>query len=614
MSDVIKLLPDAVANQIAAGEVIQRPASAVKELLENAIDAGADSIQLIVKDAGKTLIQVVDNGMGMTQADAALCFNRHATSKIEQASDLFSIRTMGFRGEALASIAAIARVELKTRTADQQIGTEVIIESAKLNSQNPCNCPKGTSISVKNLFFNTPARRNFLKSDQVEKRHILNELQRIAIARPDISFQYYQNNQLTHQLNKSNLKQRIANLFGNNYNQRLVPVNENTQIVRISGFTGKPEYAKKARGEQFLYVNKRYIRSPYLNHAVDSAYKELIPDNAHPSFFLFLETAPEQIDVNVHPTKTEIKFQDDKYIYQIIKAAIRRSLGSYNISPSLDFEQETAFDTDRQVKDRPLKPPTIRIDPDYNPFETGRPRKDTASGPSGKTTPEHWEKLYPADVDLPVPGEASERKQFVISPDWETREPEENGQRKFFQLHATYILTPVKSGMMVIDQQRAHERILFEHFSRNIASKKTHSQQLLFPEQINLTENEAEILKEIIEVIKGCGFSIKDLDDNNFEIDAIPSGLPESQSLQQVMEGIIENVHANRHEFSQDMYGHVLRTMAKRMAVKRGKALTEEEMSSIANNLFACEMPQYSPTGKIILQIISHRELSERFK
>jgi len=294
MADVIKLLPDAVANQIAAGEVIQRPASAVKELLENAIDAGADNIQLIIKDAGKTLIQVVDNGSGMTETDARLCFERHATSKIKQASDLFNIKTMGFRGEALASMAAIARAELKTRTSEDQIGTEVIVEAAKTLSQDPCTCAKGTSISIKNLFFNTPARRNFLKSDNAEKRHILSELQRVAIAHPEISFQYYQNNQLTHQLNKANLKQRIANLFGSNYNQRLVPVEEKTQIVNISGFIGKPEFAKKTRGEQFFFVNKRFIRSPYLNHAVEKAFDELIPEGAHPTFFIFLETDPER--------------------------------------------------------------------------------------------------------------------------------------------------------------------------------------------------------------------------------------------------------------------------------------------------------------------------------
>lgn len=615
MSDVIKLLPAAVANQIAAGEVIQRPASAVKELLENAIDAGADSIRLIIKDAGKTLIQVVDNGVGMTETDASLCFERHATSKIQQASDLFSIRTMGFRGEALASVAAIARVELKTRTVDEQIGTEVIAEAAKLQSRNPCNCPKGTSISVKNLFFNTPARRNFLKSDNVEKRHILHELQRIAIARPDISFHYYQNNQLTHQLNKSKLKQRIANLFGSNYNQRLVPVDENTQIVKISGFVGKPEYAKKVRGEQFFYVNQRYIRSPYLNHAVESAFKELIPEGAHPSFFLFLETAPEQIDVNVHPTKTEIKFQDDNYIYQIIKAAVKRSLGSYNLSPSIDFEQESAFDDDRPVKDRPIKPPSITINPDYNPFETGRSHKHSTSGElPGRISPKQWEKLYPADVDLPVSGDADDGKQFVISPDWESREAEENGQKKFFQLHARYILTPVKSGIMIIDQQRAHERILFEKFNRNVASGKAASQQLLFSDQIRLTENEAEILKEIIEVVQDCGFSIRILENNEFEINAIPAGLSEDLALEDVLEGLIENVHKNREEFRKDMQNNVLRAMAKRMAVRHGKALTEEEMSSIVNNLFACEIPQFTPSGKIVLQIISHLELSERFK
>ncbi len=615
MSDVIKLLPDAVANQIAAGEVIQRPASAVKELLENAIDAGADTIQLIIKDAGKTLIQVVDNGTGMSETDARLCFERHATSKITQASDLFAIRTMGFRGEALASMAAIARLELKTRTAAEEIGTEIIIEAAKLQSQNPCNCAIGTNISVKNLFFNTPARRNFLKSDNVEKRNILQELQRVTIARPEIFFQYYQNNQLTHQLNKGKLKQRIANLFGNHYNQRLVPVEENTQIVRVSGYVGKPEYAKKVRGEQFIYVNLRFIRSPYLNHAVENAFEDLIPDDAHPSFFLFLETDPEQIDVNVHPTKTEIKFQDEKYIYQIIRTAVKHALGSYNISPGIDFERESAFDNLRPSAQEPLKPPMIRVNPDYNPFDQdNQPKAFPSQNLRSRINPRQWEQMFPSDTDTPLPEEESAQKQYLISGDWDRSGQEDNGQKKFFQLHNRYILTPVKSGMMIIDQQRAHERVMFEKFKHVLEKRNAASQQLLFPENIRLTENDAEILKEIIESIRFLGFGINELGKNNFVIDATPQDLPEDHALQDLMEGIIENVQKNRVDLKQDMQNNVLRSMAKRLSIKYGKALSEEEMASLTNNLFACRIPQYTPAGKPVLQIISHNELSEKFK
>ncbi len=614
MADVIKLLPDAVANQIAAGEVIQRPASAVKELLENAIDAGADNIQLIIKDAGKTLIQVVDNGLGMSETDARLCFERHATSKIKDASDLFSIKTMGFRGEALASIAAIARVELKTKTKEEEIGTEIIVEAARTESQKPCTCPVGSNISVKNLFFNTPARRNFLKSDNAEKRHILSELQRVAIAHPHISFHYYQNGQLTHQLNKTQLKQRIANLFGNNYNQRLVPVEEKTQIVNISGYVGKPEFAKKARGEQFFFVNNRYIRSPYLNHAVDKAFEELIAEDAHPTFFIFLETDPGQLDVNVHPTKTEIKFQEDNYIYQIVRTAVKRTLGRYNLSPSLDFENEPAFDTGPRDKHKPLRPPGITINPDYNPFDQeGSGQPSSHQNLRSRANLKQWESLFPDDAAAKSSRQESDARQFIISPDWDEGQQEANGQR-FFQLHNRYILTAVKSGMMVIDQQRAHERVLFEKFGRHLQGKQNASQQLLFPENVSLTEHDSEILKEIMDHVRSLGFGINPLGKHTFVIDAIPADLEEEHALQDVIEGIIENFQKNKVELKNDLKTNVLRSIAKRLSIKHGKPLSEEEMASIANTLFACEMPQHTPAGKPVLQIITNEELSDRFK
>ena len=613
MSDVIKLLPDAVANQIAAGEVIQRPAAAVKELLENAIDAGADHIHLIIKDGGKTLIQVVDNGAGMTETDAKLCFERHATSKITRATDLFAIHTMGFRGEALASIAAISKVELKTRTSDQEIGTQVLVEASTLQSQEPCPCQPGTSISVKNLFYNTPARRNFLKSENVEKRHILSEFQRVAIARSDISFQFYQNDQLTHQLNKGNLKQRITGLFGSSYNQRLIPVEEETQLLKINGFAAKPEYSKKTRGEQFFFVNKRYIRSNYLNHAVEQAFEELIPEDAFPSFFLFLETDPEQIDVNVHPTKTEIKFQDERFVYQVIKSAVKRSLGKHNVSPTLDFEQESAFDEIITDKNRPVRPPGIQVNPDYNPFQQEKGMPPEGKTLTGRINPKQWEQLFPGAEEVQEITGHQDGKQTIISPDWEERK-QDNGQKKFFQLHNRFILTPVKSGMMVIDQQRAHERVLYEKYQDSIANKSATSQQLLFPENIRLNEQETEILKEIIEDIRFLGFEINPLGNGTCVINAIPAGISEDSSLQECVEGIVENIQKNRLELKNDKQANVVRSLAKRLAVKHGKALTEEEMSTLADSLFACGAPEYSPAGKPVLTIISMEELSERFK
>lgn len=614
MTDVIKLLPDAVANQIAAGEVIQRPASAVKELLENAIDAEATQIQLIIKDAGKTLIQVVDDGVGMTDTDARLCFERHATSKIQQASDLFAIRTMGFRGEALASIAAIAKVELKTRRADDEIGTQIVIEAARVESQTPCNCPKGTSVAVKNLFFNTPARRNFLKSDNVEKRHILNEFQRLAIVHPEISFHYYQNNQLTHQLGKSNLKQRIAHLFGSNYNHRLIAVNEETQLVQISGFISKPEFAKKVRGEQFFYVNNRYIRSPYLNHAVEQAFDELIPDDAFPGFFLFLETPPEQIDVNVHPTKTEIKFQDDRYIYQIVRSAVKRALGSFNITPTLDFERESAFDGERSDKRFMPKPPGITINPDYNPFtQKSNTGQQSQQNLSSRINPKQWEQLFPGKDDIPIPKDDESGDQIIIPTDWGEKK-DANGEKKFLQLHNRYILTPIKSGLMLIDQQRAHEKILFEKYKMMLDNSAVASQQLLFPENIRLNENESGILKEIIEEISLLGFGISELSKNTFVVDAVPADLVEEQPLQDVIEGIIEQVQKNRLELKHDLRVNVLRSMAKKLSIRHGKALSKEEMTALADSLFACEMPQHSPAGKLVFSIITDDELAAKFK
>ncbi len=614
MDDVIKLLPDSVANQIAAGEVIQRPASAVKELMENSIDAGATHMKLIVKDAGKTLIQLVDNGKGMTETDARLCFERHATSKISSASDLFSIRTMGFRGEALASIAAISRVEMKTKTADDQVGTEIIIEGSVHESQQPCQCPTGTNISVKNLFFNTPARRNFLKSEQVEKGHIFNEFVRVALSNPSIAFELFQNNLLTHKFEKSNLKQRIVSIFGNPYQQRLVPVDEKTDIISIHGYVLKPEFAKKRKNEQFFFVNSRYIRSPYLSHAVEQAYLDLIPEDMYPSFFLFLETDPSQIDVNVHPTKTEIKFQDERYVYQIIKTTVKRSLGKFNITPTLDFERETAFDDLVTEKNKPVSPPSIQVNPDYNPFKSDHASSFQQQGLSGRIKPEQWESMFPGKEEMPFQrSKGASAQQSVDSQDWGAHDAD-TSSKKFIHLQNRYILVPVKSGLMVVDHEKAHERILFERFMHILEHKNAVSQQLLFPESIILLDSDAEVLIDIMPQFKTLGFDIVEVSKGTFVVNAVPGDFVNKGNIQNLVEGIIEQYKQYETDPKADSHTGIARSLAKRLSLKPGKPLCEEEMTALIDALFACQLPYQSPFGKATVSILSLQELSEKFK
>ena len=616
----IHRLPEVLVSQIAAGEVIENPAGVVKELVENSIDAGATDIKLIVKDAGRTLIQVTDNGNGMSETDARMCFERHATSKINEAKDLFALRTMGFRGEALASVASIARVELKTRQEQNTLGTDIIIEGSRLESQNPCNCAKGTTVAVKNLFFNTPARRNFLKSDNVEKTHIYNEFSRVALAYPEISFSYYHNNQLNTQTATGNLNNRIVQLFGNSYKSRLIPVNESTQIANINGFVLKPEYAKKTRGEQYFFVNKRYIRSPYLNHAVEYAFSELIPDDAYPSFYIFLEIDPAQIDVNVHPTKTEIKFQDEKLLYQIIRAAVKRSLGRFNIVPTLDFERETAFDDVSFDKNKPVSPPVIKIDPDYNPFGgSSQPSTQSGKNLTQRANIKNWEKLYQGTNDQHEREKpenifsGSHTEQTIISPDW-NRSAEKHQGKKFMHLHGRYILTFIKSGLMLIDQQRAHERILFEKHLKMLESKKNSSQTLLYPENIKLTENDAEMLREIKNEITALGFDISEFGKNAFVINSIPTDLPENENLQKVIESILENFKKNSVDIKLDTRVNLARSLAKSLSVKYGKTMTDEEMNALADDLFSCDMPYQTPSGKPTLSTLTLDELADKFK
>lgn len=623
MSDIIQLLPDAVANQIAAGEVVQRPASAVKELIENAIDAGADRIKLIVKDAGKTLIQVIDNGCGMSVTDARLCFERHATSKIRKAEDLFAIRSMGFRGEAMASIAAIAQVELKTRRIEDELGTVVQIEGTKVVNQFPEALPAGTSISVKNLFYNIPARRNFLKSNSVEMRHIIDEFQRIALANPEIFLSLHsENNELFH-LTPGTLKQRIVHLFGNNYNQKLVPVEEETSIINLTGFIGKPEYAKKTRGEQFFFVNKRFIRDPYLNHAVMNAYEEILPSETFPMYVLFIDIDPSKIDINVHPTKTEIKYEDDKAIYAIIRSAVKRSLGRYNITPSLDFDQETSFSG--MISSKPIdeiQAPTITFNPNFNPFESEigslRPSNNSRSNDYSsrferEAIPKNWDSLYQITET-----ETATQLPLLDTEEQETDErpviiPKAESKKSFFQIHNRYIVSQIHSGIMLIDQQAAHERILFEQYKEQLENNQGSSQQSLFPTTIDLSPSDFELMDDILPELQTLGFQLRPFGKTTYIVDGIPADLGNNINEKQIIEQLLEDYKHNRTELKVDKRDHLAKSLAKSAAIKAGIALNNDAIEELIDKLFACESPNISVHGKPTIITLTLAELMEKF-
>jgi len=625
MSDIIQLLPDNVANQIAAGEVVQRPASAIKELIENAIDAGATKIKLIVKDAGKSLIQVIDNGCGMSITDARLCFERHATSKIKKAEDLFAIRTMGFRGEAMASIAAIAHIELKTRREEDELGTIVEIEGSKIINQHPEALPTGTSISVKNLFFNIPARRNFLKSNSVEMRHIIEEFQRITLAHPDIFFSLHSDGNEMYHLPAETLKQRIVHIFGNTYNQRLVPVGEDTTIIKIDGFVGKPEYAKKTRGEQFFFVNKRYIRDPYLHHAVMNAYEEIIATETFPLYVLFIDIDPSKIDINVHPTKTEIKYEDEKAIYAIIRSAVKRSLGRYNITPSLDFNQETGFS--HLITQKPLDEiqiPTISFNPDFNPFESentksaGSRSENYAAGFEKKTAiPQNWDSLYQIaqqneHIQLPLMEEDEEESdQFqVIVP---KRKENQEAEKQFFQLHNRFIVSQIHSGFILIDQQAAHERILFEQFNTQLEQQQGASQQSLFPQTLDLNPTDNEIMQEILPEIITLGFQIRPFGKNTYIIDGIPADLNTGLDEIKVIEQLIEDFKNYKSDIKLPKRENLAKSLAKNAAIKPGVKLDNNAMAELIDKLFACQSPNISIYGKPVIITFTLQELLAKF-
>ena len=612
MSNLIKLLPDSVANQIAAGEVVQRPASAVKELLENSIDSGATTVQLIVKDAGKTLIQVIDDGCGMSETDARMCFERHATSKITETNDLFSIRTKGFRGEAMASIAAVAQVEMKTKLHEEELGTKIEIEGSKILVQEPVQTKSGTSIAIKNLFFNIPARRNFLKSNPVETRHIIDEFERVALTHPEVSFKMIHNGAETFNLPTGTLRQRIVNVFGKKFNQSLVPIDEKTSITNLTGFIGKPDFAKKTRGEQFFFVNKRFIKNGYLHFAVMQAYQDLIPNKSYPSYFIYMEMDPASIDINIHPTKTEIKFEDEKAIYAILNSAVKQSIGKYQVAPSLDFEQETSFNVEPLTGDREIKIPQIKVNPSFNPFDEKPIKAPSFSGSASMP-----ERPKPQQVDALNQFYAQNRELRLTEFESEIASTEElldvDSEKKIFQIHNRYIYSRIKSGYILIDQQKAHERVLYEKFLSSLENTTNASQKELFPIQIEFSSSDFEILREIWDEVVAIGFDIAEFGKNTISVNGIPADGKETD-YQLLFEKIIEQFKNNKDQLNLDTKENVARAMARNMSIKRGKKLGGQEINQLIDELFACQNAEYAPNGKRTFITVTLDELDKQFK
>jgi DNA mismatch repair protein MutL len=608
MRDIIQLLPDAVANQIAAGEVVQRPASLIKELLENSIDAGATAIKLIVRDAGKTFVQIIDNGKGMTETDARLSFERHATSKIRKAEDLFSITTMGFRGEALASIAAVAQVECKTKTAEDELGTELRIEGSKVIRQEYCQTAVGTIISVKNLFYNIPARRNFLKNDNIEFKHIIDEFERVALANPAVEMSLTHNQNPVFQLQSENLRKRIGSIFGKKYNERLVPVHEQTDIVKLSGFVLKPEFARKTRGEQFFFVNNRFIRNNYLNYAIADAFEGLIAPDYHAGYVLFMEIDPARIDVNIHPTKTEIKFDDEKSIYAIIRVSVKHALGQFNIVPTIDFERENAISVEPRRPDQPIRFPHINVNPNFNPFEAsaqkaaGKPQNFGGASAYKTSGNQDWQALF-------VPQPTTEA-QLNMHPEEDAAE--QPNSASIYQISGGYLAQPTAAGLLLIHQNRAHQRILYERFLQQLDNHSGASQQLLFPTQLNLPAGDMALLQPYFTDLRQIGFDIEMLGQTNLVLQGIPLALQETEGLK-ALEEIIERIKNNNTDFALNKNHELALVLARNGAIKAGKTLGQLEMLHLAEQLFACQMPHYCPTGKAVLATLGSEQLDKLF-
>ena len=614
MADIIRLLPDSVANQIAAGEVIQRPASVVKELMENAIDSGSTVISILVKDGGKTSIQVIDNGCGMSETDARLAFERHATSKIKEAKDLFEIRTMGFRGEALASIAAVASVTLKTRKSDDELGTEIQISGSEVRLQEPVHCPAGSNFLVSNLFFNVPARRKFLKNASTEFRHIVEEFMRVAISHPDVEFGLIHNDSEIYKLPLSILKQRIIHIFGRSVNANLIPVEADTSIVKVRGFIGRPEYAKKKFGEQYFFINNRYVRHPYFHRAVMNAYDQILQPDHIPSYFIFFESDPKNIDVNIHPTKTEVKFEDEQAVFQIVKATVREAIGKTNIAPSIDFDNEESIKIPFIRKDADVKPPEIPVNPEYNPFDDGYQKNaESKTGRSlyKKAKIPDWEKFYEG-----FKSESNHPESFKILDKHEQQSASPDNQMHpvtFLQVKKRYIITAVKSGVMIIDQKRAHERILYEKLIHSLANNFSIAQQTLFPETIELDQHDYSLLNEIFDDVTAIGFDISNFGNCTIVVNGCPADIrnPEPKTL---IESILEGYRDTKEDIKKNTKEKVARCLAKSSAIGYGVVLSHPEMQVLVDQLFACENPNYSPSGKKIISIIDLQELEKKLR
>jgi DNA mismatch repair protein MutL len=599
MSDIIKLLPDHVANQIAAGEVVQRPSSVVKELLENSIDSGANKISLLIKEAGRTLIQVVDNGSGMSQKDAVICFERHSTSKITNAADLFNLSTKGFRGEALASIAAISHTELITKDEASDIGTFIRIEGNNIIQNKSIVSNIGSSISVKNLFYNVPARRNFLKSDNVEVRHIINEFHRVALAHPEIHFEFDNNDSQLFSLPTSNIRQRIVNIFGSKSNEKLVPVEEDTEVLKLSGFIFKPEFSKKSRGEQFFFVNNRYIKSPYLNHAVNSAFEGLINSGYNASYFLFLEVEPKRIDINIHPTKTEIKFDDDHTIYAILRSAIKHSLGQFNISPILDFDRDKNLDIPyKYASMTPNGNIDVDVNPSYNPFENNKnefnPRANDLNSPKN-------EELVYSSLSENLDSK------FDI-----TDSLKDDSKPTVFQLSNKYLVNKIKSGLVIINQNRAHQRILYENFLKYITVQGNESQKLLYPVDIHMSIKEIAIIDNFKTQLNNSGFLFKIVNNETLSFSSLPASIEES-NLELIIRQLLDNISNEIPDDNFSQTDMISKSLAKSMSIKNGQKLNSNEMEYIVNGLFACKEPNISPFNKRTYITLTSEDLDNKF-
>ena len=588
--DIINILPDSVANQIAAGEVVDRPAGAVKELLENSMDAGATQIDLVVKDAGRTLIQVVDNGSGMSDSDARLCFERHATSKIHRADDLFAIHTMGFRGEALASIAAIAQVELRTRQHDSELGTQVVIEGSHIVSQQPTVCPAGTSLSVKNLFFNVPARRNFLKKDSVEFSHIEEVFRRVTLIHYDLGFTLSHNGKAVYDLKAGTLLQRIAGLYGNAYKERMFGVEEETDLVKIRGFVSRPEFSRRTRGEQYIFVNGRYIKHAALSAAVERAYGDLLPDHCYPSYFIGLTVDPSKIDINIHPTKTEVKFVDEHALFAILRSAVKRSLGQFSLATELSFDTPEEFNLPPAPKGYVPPAPHLKFDPDYNPFR--------ASGSQTKIKLDNLERLEKIEnPEKPEPLVPPEKPERPVAP----------AASACLQIQGRYIVTTLSSGMALIDQQRAHERVLYDRLTRCSGGQPS-SQTLMFPLQCRFSAADAEMLGELLPDLKQYGFDLSPLNQTTFVVSATPADLKEGD-LQALLDQMLTDYKGSTMQKFSHQSESLCLSLARQMAVKAGTILSQEEMQQLMADLFACPMAELSPSGKRIITIVKPEEL-----